>query len=193
MRFKPLRRRKPRRPTSRISPASAIYPAMKSRGRQGARTSISANTEARLCGSADEVLAVFGVDSGLARPPNCPTMCRQQRGGHLHEAHATSQDRGGEAHEDRRSTPRPKARTTSRRSTLSTATTRTTRDQVRPAFVALAAARTENGRFSTPPRAQPPLAAPRDEAPRQRSSVNDPHLWGDDAATRRSRRYRPAR
>src|SRR6056297_521874 len=51
--------------------------------------------EARLMERADQVLAVARVDPGLAA--HRAVDLRQQRGGHLNEAHAPPQDRGGKA------------------------------------------------------------------------------------------------
>ncbi len=46
---------------------------------------------------ADQVLALRGVDAGLATDRTVDL--RQKRGRHLHEAHTPAQDRGGKAHQ----------------------------------------------------------------------------------------------
>ena len=65
--------------------------------RQGVEKAGVGEDEARLVKGADEVLAVTGVDAGLAADRGIDL--GKQRRRHLHEAHAPAHDRGGEAGE----------------------------------------------------------------------------------------------
>ena len=65
--------------------------------RQGGQRVDVGEHEARLVEGADEVLALGRIDAGLAADRGVDL--RQQRGRHLHEAHAASHDACGEAGE----------------------------------------------------------------------------------------------
>ena len=101
--------------------------------------------QAGLVEGADQVLALGGVDPGLAADRTVDL--RQKRGRQLHEAHAPAQDGGGKARQDRRSRRRQAPRTTSRRSTFCSSSHSVQRARLRPALGAFA--RRQGQRAST--------------------------------------------